>query len=165
MKERYQIKVAVFLVITRENENGTEILLQRRRNTGYMDGKYDMACSGHLEKDESMAHAVAREAKEELGIEIDEHNLELVHLLHPYKEEYINAFFKAQKYTGTPVIIESEKCDDLSWFNINNLPENIIPKHKHVIECIKNNILYSDGNKLGDKYEIYGNNTMSTKKR
>ncbi len=147
MKERYQTKVAVFLVITRETDAGTEILLQRRCNTGYMDGKYDMACSGHLEKDETMAHAIVREAHEELGIEIDEQDLELVHLLHPYKEGYINAFFKPKKYTKTPVIMESNKCDDLSWFNINNLPENIIPKIKHVIECIKNKVLYSDGNK------------------
>lgn len=146
MKERYQTKVAVFLVITRETDNGTEIMLQRRCNTGYMDGKYDMACSGHLEKDESMAHAIVREAQEELGIEIDEHDLELVHLVHPYKEGYINVFFKPKKYTKTPTIMESEKCDDLSWFNIDNLPENVIPKIKHVIECIKNNILYSDGN-------------------
>ena len=52
MKKRYESKVAVFLVLTRETNKGTEILLQRRCNTGYMDGKYDMACSGHLESGE-----------------------------------------------------------------------------------------------------------------
>ena len=75
MKERYEIKVAVFLVLTRETDNGTEIMLQRRCNTGYMDGKYDMACSGHLESGESISTAVVREAKEELGIIIDEKDL------------------------------------------------------------------------------------------
>ena len=54
MKERYEIKVAVFLVLTRETDNGTEIMLQRRCNTGYMDGKYDMACSGHVDSGESI---------------------------------------------------------------------------------------------------------------
>ena len=52
MKKCYESKVAVFLVLTRETNKGTEILLQRRCNTGYMDGKYDMACSGHLESGE-----------------------------------------------------------------------------------------------------------------
>ena len=146
MKERYQSKVAVFLVITRETDNKTEILLQRRKNTGYMDGMYDMACSGHLEANESLTQALVREAKEEIGIEIDEHDLELVVLLHPYDEGYINVLFKAKKYSGTPTILEKDKCDDLSWFNINNLPENIIPRNKNVIECIKNNITYDDGN-------------------
>lgn len=71
MKERYQSKVAVvFLLLTKETDKGTEILLQRRCNTGYMDGKYDRACSGHLEKDESLSMAIIREAKEEIGIDI-----------------------------------------------------------------------------------------------
>ncbi len=51
MKERYQSKVAVFLILTREVNGQTQILLQERYNTGYMDGKYDTACSGHLEKE------------------------------------------------------------------------------------------------------------------
>ena len=145
MKERYQSKVAVFLVLTRGTDNKTEILLQRRKNTGYMDGMYDMACSGHLEANESVAQAIAREAKEELGIEVDEHDLELVTLLHPYNEGYINVFFKPKKYNGTPEILEKEKCDDLSWFDINNLPEKVIPKIRNVIECIKKGISYDDG--------------------
>lgn len=63
MKERYETKVAVFLILTRKVNGQTEILLQRRCNTGYMDGQYDMACSGHLEKGESLSRALAREAK------------------------------------------------------------------------------------------------------
>ena len=145
MKERYQSKIAVFLVLTRETENGIEILLQERCNTGYMDGKYDMACSGHVERGESLSQAVVRESYEELGIQIDEQDLELVTLLHPYKEDYLNIFFKAYKYIGTPNVIESNKCDDLRWFNINDLPENIIPSVGKVIECMKNSIIYDDG--------------------
>ena len=145
MKIRYQSKLAVFLVLTRETENKKEILLQRRLNTGYMDGMYDMACSGHVEQNESFAYSLAREAYEEIGIKIDEHDLELVHLLHPYKEDYVNIFFKVKKYTGTPTIKEPNKCDDLSWFDIDNLPNNVIPKIRNVIECIKYDIKYDDG--------------------
>ena len=60
MKEWYQSKIVVFLVLTRKTDNGTEIMLQRRCNTGYMDGKYDMAASGHLESGESLSMAVVR---------------------------------------------------------------------------------------------------------
>ena len=70
MKERYQSKVAVFLILTREENGKTEILLQERYNTGYMDGKYDAACSGHLEKGESVSMALVREAKEESNVTI-----------------------------------------------------------------------------------------------
>ena len=145
MKERYESKVAVFLVLTRLTENGTEIMLQRRCNTGYMDGKYDMACSGHLEIGESLSMAVAREAKEELGIDIQEKDLQLVSVLHPYQEGYINIFFSTQGFKGTPQIMEKEKCDDLRWFDINNLPANTIEKIKYVIKCMENGIIYDDG--------------------
>lgn len=49
MKERYGSKVTVFLVLTRTENGRKQVLLQKRCNTGYMDGQYDMACSGHLE--------------------------------------------------------------------------------------------------------------------
>ena len=146
MKERYVVKVALFLIITRNAENGTEILLQERCNTGYMDGKYDMACSGHLEKGESFTQALVREAKEEIGIDIKEEDLEFVHLYYPYEEEYVNVFFKANKYEGVPTIKEFDKCDSLKWFNIKSLPDNIIPKHKNVIECMDKKVMYDDRN-------------------
>ena len=145
MKERYQSKIAVFLVLTRETKDGTEILLQRRYNTGFMDGMYDMASSGHVEKGETLSQAVVRESREEIGIELDEHDLELLVLLHPYYDDYLNVFFKTKKYSGMPQIMESNKCDDLRWFNINDLPDNTIPRIRNVIECIKKDIMYDDG--------------------
>ena len=63
------------LVLTRKVDENTEILLQKRKNTGYMDNMYDMACSGHLEKGESLSQAIIREAKEKIGIEIQEKDL------------------------------------------------------------------------------------------
>lgn len=145
MKERYQSKVAVFLILTREINGETEILLQERCNTGYMDGKYDAACSGHLEKGETLSMATVREAKEEINLDIDEKDLELVSLIHPYQDDYINVFFTTHKYSGTPKIMEPNKCDDLQWFNINDLPENTIVRIRNVIRNIKKGILYDDG--------------------
>ena len=89
MKERYESKVVVFLILSRMKEGKKEVLLQERVNTGYMDGKYDVAVSGHLEKGETLAQAIVREAKEEIGIEIEPHNLEPVAIIHPYKENYM----------------------------------------------------------------------------
>ena len=145
MKERYQSKVAVFLILTREENGIKQILLQQRCNTGYMDGQYDMACSGHIEKGESMAMAVVREAMEEIGIQIQEKDLKMVSLIHPYEQDYVNVFFETQTYKGIPEIKEKEKCDDLQWFDIEKLPENIIDRNKNVIENMKLGIMYDDG--------------------
>lgn len=70
MKQREGSQLAVFLVLTRIIDGNKEVLLQKRINTGYMDGKYDAACSGHVEKGESVSMAVVREAKEEINIYI-----------------------------------------------------------------------------------------------
>ena len=144
MKERYQSKVAVSLILTRLTDDGKEILFQRRCNTGYMDGKYEISCSGHLEKGESLSNAMIREAKEELGIEIQEKDLQLVFVNHSYKEDYIQIYFTTQKYKGIPQIIEKDKCDDLRWFNSNNLPNNIMDRIERAIKCIESGVLYDN---------------------
>lgn len=153
MSERYQSKVVVFLILTRIIDGNTEILLQERQNIGYMDGKYDMAVSGHLEKGESLSMSLVREAKEEMDIEVDEKDLELVSVIHPYQEDYINFFFKTKEYRGTPKIMEPEKCNNLKWFNICELPDNIMTRIKNVIENIKKGILYDDGDFSKQKEE------------
>ena len=146
MKERYQTKVAVSLILTRETDDGKEILFQRRYNTGYMDGKYEISCSGHLEKGESLSRAIIREAKEELGIDIQKNDLQLVFINHSYKDDYMQIYFTAQKFNGIPQIIEKNKCDYLRWFNINNLPNNMIERIRYAIKDIENGITYANYN-------------------
>lgn len=152
-KERYQTKVAVFLLLTREKDGVTQILLQERANTGYMDGKYETSCSGHLEKGETLAQAIIREAKEEIGIDVKEKDLKMVALIHPYKDDYLNVFFQTKEYEGIPEIKEPEKCDDLRWFNTEELPENIFIRIKNVLENIKRNIIYDDDDFTNQKYK------------
>lgn len=157
MKERYTSKVVVFLILTRIQNGKKEVLLQERCNTGYMDGKYDVAVSGHLENGETLTQALVREAKEEISIDIEEKDLELVSVIHPFQENYLNIFFTTKKYNGIPKIMEPEKCNDLNWFDINNLPENTIERIKNVFKNIQSNILYDDGDfshqKLKDNTE------------
>lgn len=144
MKERHKTIVAVFLVLARKNGGKEEILLQKRQNTGYMDGKYDVGCSGHLDAGESIMTALIRETKEELGIELAEENLELATVVHNYRENYVRFFFKATEYNGTPTIMEPEKCSELVWSPVDNLPEDTIPHIKLAIESIGDGLSYVD---------------------
>jgi len=45
---------------------------------------------------------------------------------------------------ATPSNNEPTKHDDLRFFAIEQLPVNIIPAHKQAIECITQNISYSE---------------------
>ncbi len=136
--ERFKLISAVHLFLIKDNK----ILLLRRANTGYEDGNYSVP-AGHLDGNEKATDAMNREALEEAGITpVD---LRVVHIMHrKSKDERIDFFLTAKDWTGDLHIAEPEKCDDLSWFPIDNLPPNIIPYVKSAIENYQNKIMYSE---------------------
>ncbi|ENT2941487.1 NUDIX domain-containing protein [Klebsiella pneumoniae] len=62
-RERYNLSIAVFVLVLR----GNEICMLRRANTGWMDGCYSLPAGG-LEYGETLSCAAARELAEETGI-------------------------------------------------------------------------------------------------
>ncbi len=138
MKERLKLKVAVYLLLIRDNN----ILLSRRFNTGWMDGNYGLP-SGHLESNETIIEALLRETKEEIGVELNPKDIEIVHTMHR-KSIYIDLFFLVKNWIGEPKNLELNKCDDLQWFSINELPQNMVPSVHSAIENYKKGILFSD---------------------
>ena len=146
MKERFKSLSAVILFLTRTKDNNEEILFQKRINTGYCDGFYDLSASGHVDANESMKNAICREAKEELGIDVKEEDLEFVCMIHKNTNGciYYNGYFKANKWSGEPVINEPKKNEELKWFNINELPSNVVDDRLIAIENYKKNVKYSE---------------------
>lgn len=140
-KERYKIVPSSYLILIKDNK----ILLARRKNTGFQDGNYGLV-AGHGEENETARETLCREVKEEAGISILPENLELVHVMHrkAANDERVDFFFVTSAYEGTPKIAEPEKCDDMSWFLLDNLPENIIDYIGEAIECYKKKIFYSE---------------------
>ena len=66
MKDRYKYICAVYLILIK----GNQILLLKRVNTGYEDGKYSLV-AGHMDGNETIKQAMIREAREEAGIAIE----------------------------------------------------------------------------------------------
>lgn len=142
-KERYKITPAVWLCLFRTNDNGEiEVLLQKRQNTGYMDDKYDLSVSGHLEPGETASQAVVREAKEEIGIEVALEDLEFLTISDNPVEQYLKLFFTAKRWKGTPQIMEPEKCSELLWAPLNKLPKQFCPTLLPVIRNIQQKKYY-----------------------
>lgn len=142
-KERFKLIPVSHLILIKDNK----ILLSRRFNTGYEDGNYSVV-AGHLDGDETTREAMVREAKEEAGINIALEDLEMVHVMHrkspPVANERVEFFLKAEKWQGEPKIMEPDKCDDLKWFLIDDLPANIVPYIRSAIENTGKKIFYSE---------------------
>jgi len=143
--ERFKAFSAVGLMLMRENNGKEEILLQKRQNTGYADGCYDFSATGHVEAFESMTKALIREAKEEIDIDIKAEEIEFVCLIHRISEDvYYNGYFKVTKWEGKPRINEPEKNEEIKWFAIDDMPENLVPDRKLAMENYKKGIKYNE---------------------
>jgi 8-oxo-dGTP pyrophosphatase MutT (NUDIX family) len=143
MKKRFQVTPAVYLLLRKDDR----VLLLRRANTGYADGKYSLV-AGHLDGGELATDALAREAEEEAGIKVSPKDMTFVHVAHRLEggngSERVDLFFEAWKWTGEIKNMEPNKCDDLSWFPINRLPAATLLFIELVIKRILRNEPYSE---------------------
>jgi len=139
--QRHKISGIVHIILEKNNQ----LLLQRRFNTGFEDGNYDFV-SGHLDKNESFKEAAIRETKEEVGVNVKEEDLKLVHVQSRINSghERIALFFKTNKWQGEPKIMEPNKCDELKWFDKNKIPKNTINFVKVALEKIEKKELYGE---------------------
>lgn len=140
-EKRFKIYIAAYLVLERDGQ----ILLHKRANSGYQDGNWGLV-SGHLEGAETARHCVAREAKEEAGIEVEPDGLEVVHVMHRYRpeREYIDIYAMTDQRRGEVRNCEPNKCGGLEWFDLDKLPENMVPSVKSALESILQGDFYSE---------------------
>lgn len=121
--DRFKMVVAVHLFLIKENK----ILLLRRFQTGYEDGNYSVP-AGHLDGQETATQAMIREAKEETEIIIHPQDLHFAHVMHRLSNrEGVDFFFSCTQWENDPRIGEIDKCDELRWVNVKELPSNTIP--------------------------------------
>ncbi|QXJ29260.1 hypothetical protein J5U23_02129 [Saccharolobus shibatae B12] len=122
--------LSVHLFLLKEGK----ILLQLRKNTGYMDGWWSVI-AGHVEARESATSAMIREAMEEAGIKLSREDLVLIHVMHRFEnQERVDFFFKAIKWIGESTIKEPNKAEALRWFELGKLPENLVPYVRQAID-------------------------------
>jgi 8-oxo-dGTP diphosphatase len=141
MSTRFTYIGSAYLFLIKDNQ----ILLQRRFNTGFQDGNYGVP-AGHLDGGETARQGCAREIREEIGVSINPDNLTVVYTMHrkAAKDERIDFFMTASEYDGEIVNNEPDKCDDLRWFPLDNLPENMVDYVKVALSNYLQNKIYSE---------------------
>jgi 8-oxo-dGTP pyrophosphatase MutT (NUDIX family) len=139
IEQRFVVVPAAYVFLLRDGTGGAEVLLQLRRNTGFMDDHWAAAAAGHVEKGETAYDAARREAREE--IDVEDLALSFVTTMHRTRggepiDERVDFFFTARSWTGEPRIVESAKCADLAWFPLTALPQAVVPHELHVLHGI-----------------------------
>ena len=135
---------AAYVFLLRTGEHGQpEVLLQLRRNTGYMDGYWACGVAGHVEAAESVLSTAVREAAEEIGITVNPAELRPLTAMHRSNdvagaalEQRVDFFFTLQRWSGQPQVRESEKNAGLSWWPLESLPEKVPPHERAVLSLL-----------------------------
>ena len=122
-------------VIIKDNK----VLLQKRQNTGYCDGMYCLP-GGHVESGETQIEALIRELNEELNLyEISSSNFDVFKIIERTSTNknlhYIDFIFKNIRPIDFEQIINNEpnKCEKLEWFELDELPCDMIPYQRMVL--------------------------------
>jgi len=123
-----------------------KVLLLRRSNASFGQGLYSLV-GGKVENNERALHALQREIREEIALDIPEDAFKLVHTFHRNGTDnnlIALCFIADISAMPMPKNNEPNKHDDMQFFKISELPSNIIPAHKQAIEYIQQQIGYSE---------------------
>ncbi len=127
---------ASYIYLLRETDAGTEVLLQLRQGTPYMDGHWAAAAAGHVESGETAYDAAQREAREELTISDIDLSFEFTMQRTQGGaaiEERVDFFFTARSWAGEPQIAEPDKCGELRWCSLAALPTPMVPHEEFAL--------------------------------
>ncbi len=138
MTSRFQVVPAAYVVLRRAGQ----VLLQLRSGTGYRDGHWACAAAGHVEAGESVVEAALREAREEIGVRIAPADLVPLCAMHRTHgngnpvDERVDFFFTCTRFEGSPRLLEPHKSADLRWFDLDALPDPVVPHERRVLDLL-----------------------------
>lgn len=109
-----------------------------RSNTGWMDGYFSLP-AGKVEIGESFSAAAAREAEEEIGITVQQSDLEQVLVCHRNEGDeadmcWVDVFFEVTSWQGDIYNAEPDVHGEIAWFALDGLPDNVIPSLQQALE-------------------------------
>ncbi|MCM3269630.1 NUDIX hydrolase [Paenibacillus elgii] len=138
-KEWFRVHSAVYLLFVRENK----LLLLRRTNTGYEDGKLSLV-AGKMDGNEEVKQAAAREAWEESGVRVDPADLKVASVMHRNSDtgEWIDFFLTVKQWEGEPYNREPDKCSEMAWYPLDGLPEDMISHVRQAVENVLAGVFY-----------------------
>lgn len=113
---------------------GSRVLLGRRANTGWMDGKL-CPPGGHIEPGETPTVAAIREIAEELGVTVTPEDLTFlcVAARNTGEREYVAYEFVIRDKDYPFQNAEPGKCTEIVWAELDRLPDDVVDQFREII--------------------------------
>ena len=109
------------LIINDKNE----LLLSKRGKNAFMGGTWGLV-GGHLQNTETFEEGIARECWEELNIKVNTSDVSIRNLGDCMGERrYLQIGAIVKKWEGEMKIMEPHKCEEIRFFPLDALPENL----------------------------------------
>ena len=146
MTDRFVLVPASYVYLLREGDDGTEVLLQLRQGTPYMDGHWAAAAAGHVERGETAYDAARREAAEELGV--TDVALEFAFTMQRTQhadaiDERVDWFFTARTWSGRAARRRAATRPPRSAGSRSTaLPEPMVPHEAHALAHLSTGAAY-----------------------
>ena len=132
------------------NSNG-EILVQKRSmRVKNFPGCWDMPCAGHIDAGETAKNGAIRETKEELGVDVNEEDMEFMfEYVEDFTWEIGQVFFFKLDKTESELTLQEEEVDEVKWLSFEDFIEllysdKFVPLDKAykdmVVEKLRNKI-------------------------
>lgn len=138
MSKHHLTKTAVFVLIEKDDR----YLFLRRKDTGWNDGKLTLP-SGHVDEGEGVTAAGAREALEEVAVKIEVADLAFIHA-HYCRDTYTNFYFKAEKWSGEPIVNEPHLSSEIVWLRPDQLTNDVVFHVRKMLDSYQKGEYFSD---------------------
>jgi mutator protein MutT len=108
-------------------DSGGKIFLSKRGPAARNERGLWEFPGGSVEFGERMSDTLKREMREEFGIEIEVGEmLDVVdHILPSEGQHWVSPSFICKIASGEPRIMEPEKCSDIGWFSMDEIPSDL----------------------------------------
>jgi len=123
------VHVAVGVITSVNETNQTQYFLTKRLDNAHQGGKWEFP-GGKVEKDETVAQALARELKEEINIDVLSCQ-PLITIDHDYGDKKVCLeVFVVDNYIGEP---SAQEGQEQSWFALKEFKDLDFPKANEAI--------------------------------
>ena len=112
-------KVGTAIIITKDDK----VLLMKRKGP-HGNGTWSTP-GGHLNFGETPEQCAAREAREEVGLEVSDIRFRAVtnDIFEESERHYVTLWMEGGSFSGEPAIVAAQEVEEIGWFAWDSLPE------------------------------------------